>query len=79
MQQTLPREEPQIPSLSAFFPESSEEELRTLDEALSRYVSIALRVFDDLEAQRALTEDESGRTMESQRSNITRNSSNDRP
>jgi len=63
--------------LSSFFPELSEAELRTLDEALSRYVSIALRVFDDLEAKGALTEDKSGRTMEAERSKITRNNSHD--
>ena len=64
-------EETAIHLLSNLFPGLSEEELRALDQALGRYVAIALRVFDDLESRAALTENEASRSMDSQRSNIT--------
>jgi hypothetical protein len=63
-------EKPAIDLLSDLFPDLSEEELVPLDQALGRYVAIALRVFDDLESRGALTEDAEGRSIESQRSNI---------
>jgi hypothetical protein len=67
----IPEEESSVKLLSHLFPECSAEELRDIDQALGRYVAIALRVFDDLESRGALTEREEGRSMETQRSNIT--------
>jgi hypothetical protein len=67
----IPEEESAIKLLAHLFPECSAEELRDIDQALGRYAAIALRVFDELESRGALTEREEGRSMETQRSNIT--------
>jgi hypothetical protein len=71
MQEHPKETESAINLLSNLFPDLSEEELKSLDQALGRYISIALRVFDDFESRGVLTEGEESRSMETQRSNIT--------
>ncbi|HEX4961646.1 MAG TPA: hypothetical protein VF173_12455 [Thermoanaerobaculia bacterium] len=72
MEKNSEEKESAIHLLSNLFPGFSEEELKALDQALGRYIAIALRVFEDLESRGSLTEDAEGRSMSSQRSKFTR-------